>query len=170
MELEVQITASPPSSPLSLLSNSPSPPSSPIALEMDPSKRYPSPSSTAQSGSSSPIKLEAAPQEIRVRTDGPPPAKRRRTQAPRKRTTEYLSLDDELDDEAQVRLDRLLTVLRRKKKVVVIAGAGISVSAGSESLLNQPGPCCALAFLTCCQFPTSARPRACLPRCATSTS
>jgi len=101
---------------------------------MDPSKRYPSPSSSALSGPSSPVKFPTGPDEIRVRTDGPPPAKRRRTQPPKSRTTEYLNLEDELDEKAQGQLDHLLAVLRRKKKVVVIAGAGISVSAGSRPL------------------------------------
>lgn len=42
---------------------------------------------------------------------------------------------DNRDDTGEAQLDRLLNVLRRKKKIVVIAGAGISVSAGSTSLV-----------------------------------
>lgn len=106
---------------------------------MDASSRYPSPSPTAtQSGSASPLKVQdsTGDGEIQVRTDGQddvsmPPAKRRRVAAPRKpRSTEHLDLDNR-DDAGEAQLDRLLTVLRTKKKIVVVAGAGISVSAGS---------------------------------------
>lgn len=119
---------------------------------MDASSRYPSPSSTApQSGSASPLKLQDSTQsgEIQVRTDGDgdvsmPPAKRRRTAAPRKpRTTEHLDLDLR-DDDGEAQLDRLLSVLRTKKKIVVVAGAGISVSAGS---MLTTGPNSALGRL-----------------------
>jgi NAD-dependent histone deacetylase SIR2 len=70
--------------------------------------------------------------EIRVRTDGPPP-KHRRIAAPAKpRATTYIDLENrgEVEDEG---LGRLMSALRKKKKIVVIAGAGISVSAGSTS-------------------------------------
>lgn len=102
---------------------------------MDPSSRYPSPSSTIpQSGSASPLNphdsVEVA--EIQVRTDDAPPAKRRKIAERKPRTTEFLDLDNR-DDSGEAQLDRLLSVLRRKKKIVVIAGAGISVSAGSKS-------------------------------------
>ena len=126
----MQPVSSPPSSPLSVLSKSPSLPSSPIL--MDASNRYPSPSSTSDnSGSASPMKLPDAAGEIQVRTDGPPPAKRRKVAERKPRTTEYIDLADR-DEEDETQLDRLLSVLRKKKKIVVIAGAGISVSAGSE--------------------------------------
>jgi NAD+-dependent protein deacetylase SIR2 len=67
-------------------------------------------------------------------TDGAPPAKRRRiSKDPKERTTEYLDLrTQQLDDEQQEQLDRLLRVLHRRQKIVVVAGAGISVSAGSK--------------------------------------
>jgi NAD-dependent histone deacetylase SIR2 len=69
--------------------------------------------------------------EIQVRTDGPPPPKRRRTAAPAKpRTTAYVDLENHGDEEDE-NLERLIAALRKKKKIVVIAGAGISVSAGS---------------------------------------
>lgn len=152
---------SPPTSPLSDLSHTPSPsaPSSPLSIlskspslspaasatatanaNMDVTTRYPSPSSTAtQSGSASPLKLPDN-HEIQVRTDGaPPPPKRRRLAAPKPRTTEQLDLDNR-DDAAEAHLERLLNTLRRKKKIVVIAGAGISVSAGSRSPLSTPWP------------------------------
>lgn len=116
-----------PSSPLSVLSNSPPPPSPPL---MDASRRYPSPSSSAvASGSTSPRK-QSDEAEICVRTDGPPPAKRRKLATPKQRSTEYVDMES-LSDEDEAQLDRLLSALRKKKKIVVIAGAGISVSAGS---------------------------------------
>lgn len=114
---------------------------------MHASSRYPSPSSTTttattQSGNATPLKLQDSVEvgvddAIEVCTDGqPPPAKRRRiAQARKPRTTEQLDLDNR-DEEAEAQLDRLLNVLRRKKKIVVVAGAGISVSAGSMSFFS----------------------------------
>jgi len=126
-----------PSSPLSMLSQSPSLPPTPLAL--DASKRYPSPiSSSAPSGSASPMKpieFSDVPGEIQVRTDGPPPSKRRRVAAlPRPRTTEYIDLESQGDPEDE-NLVRLMAALRKRKRIVVIAGAGISVSAGSMHTL-----------------------------------
>ncbi|KAJ9134014.1 NAD-dependent protein deacetylase hst4 [Pleurostoma richardsiae] len=128
-----------PSSPLSVLSKSPTPP--PPCLLPDASHlRYPSPSSTTvQSGSASPIKLGDPSDEICVRTDGPPPAKRRRIAARKPRTTEHLDLEEDRDRAAEARLDRLLSVLRKKKKIVVVAGAGISVSAGIPDFRSSNG-------------------------------
>lgn len=106
---------------------------------MDASCRYPSPSSTATlSGSASPLKPQIGADigEIQVRGSGQPPAKRRKIAEKKPRTTEYIDLDNR-DEAAEAKLDRLLHVLRRKKKIVVIAGAGISVSAGSESNLSS---------------------------------
>jgi NAD+-dependent protein deacetylase SIR2 len=124
---------------------------------MDMATRYPSPSSTAtQSGSASPLKLSDS-QEIQVCTDDtPPPPKKRRLAAPKPRTTEYLDLENR-DDAAEAQLERLLTTLRRKKKIVVIAGAGISVSAGSKSALGAPisedNPPTAFELTTACSVP-----------------
>lgn len=70
--------------------------------------------------------------EITVNPDGAPPAKRRRVER-KPRTTEYLSLRaaSEQSEKDEQLLDQLTNVLRKKKKIVIIAGAGISVSAGS---------------------------------------
>ncbi|SLM40988.1 Sirtuin family, catalytic core small domain [Lasallia pustulata] len=74
--------------------------------------------------------------------DGPPPAKKRRTVEPKPRTTEHLDLSQlphcpAIDQEAQV--DLLLKVLRKRRKIVVIAGAGISVSAGIPDFRSSNG-------------------------------
>ena len=119
---------------------------------------YPSPSATTTlSGSQSPVKptsqsSDSFPSdEICVSvsesttTDGPPPAKKRRITQPKPRTTEYLDLhniheilEDKTSDES-IQLERLLKVLRKKKKIVVIAGAGISVSAGIPDFRSSSG-------------------------------
>ena len=70
---------------------------------------------------------------ICVNPEGPPPAKRRKVER-KPRTTEHLDLkagytDNQQDEEL---IDRLKSSLSKKKKIVVIAGAGISVSAGSK--------------------------------------
>ncbi|KAK4128202.1 DHS-like NAD/FAD-binding domain-containing protein [Parathielavia appendiculata] len=78
--------------------------------------------------------------EIRVRTDGPPPAKRRRTAGPTKpRTTAYIDLENPRGDGEDENLERLISALRKKKKIVVIAGAGISVSAGIPDFRSSTG-------------------------------
>ncbi|KAH7170879.1 DHS-like NAD/FAD-binding domain-containing protein [Dactylonectria macrodidyma] len=134
------------SSPLSNLSKTPSLPSSPVMP--DPTNRYPSPSSTA-SGTQSPVKLGEPIYDDDLRRkldsatdDGPPPAKRRKMTPPKERTTEYLDLtkpDSEASPEDKRRMERLVTALRKKKKIVVIAGAGISVSAGIPDFRSSTG-------------------------------
>jgi len=67
-----------------------------------------------------------------------PPAKKLKITKPKELKTEYLDLsalnesvdetDHKLNDQ---KLRKLTEVLRSKRKIVVIAGAGISVSAGS---------------------------------------
>ena len=124
------------SSPLSSPANSPSPPP-----EMPPPRSHfrihlpspPSSQSTSQSGSPAPDGTDSS---IMSDKDSPPPTKRRRIS--KERTTGYLDLRRrEVDPEQQPALDRLLKVLTKSQKVVVIAGAGISVSAGSKT---SPSP------------------------------
>jgi NAD-dependent histone deacetylase SIR2 len=70
------------------------------------------------------------------------PAKRRRISKdhPKERTTEHLILGEgKLDAEQRVQLDRLLQVLHKKQKIVVVAGAGISVSAGIPDFRSSGG-------------------------------
>ncbi|KAH7256882.1 DHS-like NAD/FAD-binding domain-containing protein [Fusarium tricinctum] len=134
------------SSPLSNLSQTPSLPSSPEVT--DPTKRYPSPSTTA-SGPHSPDKMCDLPSEDEIvakpldaSSEDPPPAKKRRISPPKERTTEYLDLmkpDEELTVEDHRQIKRLLDTLRKKKKIVVIAGAGISVSAGIPDFRSSNG-------------------------------
>ena len=65
--------------------------------------------------------------------EAPVPRKRKRPE-PKPRTVERLDLTDDARDLAsdqKPQMERLLKVLRKRRKIVVIAGAGISVSAGS---------------------------------------
>lgn len=131
--------SSPPSSPLSSVgSRSPTPPAG--------YPDYPSPASSNASetdlSSQPPRPDESAPS-----LDGPPPAKRPRIMKPRELKTEYLDLCalGDTSDEAQHRaqeanLKKLVDTLRLKRKIVVVAGAGISVSAGSK-LLQRYSTC-----------------------------
>jgi hypothetical protein len=134
--LEAMSPSSPLSSPLSSIgSRSPSPPSP------SPPADYPSPPSTDVSDTGiTPSKSRDAPDR-----DEPPPAKRQKIMKPREMKTEHLDLrrlndsDDGEHHKAQdAKLNRLMEVLRSKKKIVVIAGAGISVSAGSTFNLVAP--------------------------------
>ncbi len=129
----------PPSSPLSVLTRSPT--ISPRASMPYRSSRLPSPPpSTACSGSASPMKSsDPAELEILVNPDGAPPPKRRRVER-KPRITEYLDLSAAASEQSQKDddlLEQLTHALRKKKKIVVIAGAGISVSAGSMYILSQ---------------------------------
>lgn len=54
-------------------------------------------------------------------------------------------------------LDRLCQALRERRKIVVIAGAGISTAAGSK----RSQPVLRLSHADLLQFPTSARPMDC---------
>lgn len=115
----------------------------------DPTNRYPSPTSTATSGIQSPIKLGKPiydEEDLRRKLDAAaaegPPAKRRRMTPPKERTTAYLDLtkpESEFSAEDNWQMERLITALRKKKKIVVIAGAGISVSAGIPDFRSSTG-------------------------------
>jgi len=70
-------------------------------------------------------------------TDDSQPTKKRKMSEPKPRTTEHLDLQSKiLKDSEKEQLDKLLKVLHKKRKIVVVAGAGISVSAGSMSPLQ----------------------------------
>ncbi|KAG5980193.1 hypothetical protein E4U55_004284 [Claviceps digitariae] len=130
-----------PSSPLSHLSQTPSLPSlsdTPV-MASDTADRYPSPSSTAASGTS---ETRSSSKQGEPADDSPRPAKKRRITPPRERTTTYLDLlkpHEELTHEDSFHMERLLSALRKKKKIVVVAGAGISVSAGIPDFRSANG-------------------------------
>ncbi|KAM3483275.1 hypothetical protein MY8738_003350 [Beauveria namnaoensis] len=70
------------------------------------------------------------------------PSKRHKPTTPRQRTTKYLNLSKSHGDftsEDSAQMDRLLSVLHKKKKIVVVAGAGISVSAGIPDFRSSNG-------------------------------
>ncbi|KAH0494084.1 hypothetical protein TgHK011_000718 [Trichoderma gracile] len=139
-----------PSSPLSTLSSTPSLPDT-AASALDPSRRYPSPMSTIASGAQSP-RLSATislgqpvydNESSKSADDDQPPAKRRKVYQPKERTTEYLNYlnkeDKDMTEAERAQEKRLVAALRKKKKIVVIAGAGISVSAGIPDFRSSSG-------------------------------
>lgn len=69
---------------------------------------------------------------------GPPPAKRRKMNTSADSNTKYLDLSSngDVSEDEEAHLQRLKHALRKKKKIVVIAGAGISVAAGSKIYCN----------------------------------
>jgi NAD-dependent histone deacetylase SIR2 len=67
--------------------------------------------------------------------DDSQPAKKRKMSQPKPRITEHLHLETaKLKESEKEQLEKLLKVIYKKRKIVVVAGAGISVSAGSKSL------------------------------------
>lgn len=103
----------------------------------DPSLPTPPPSQeNSQSGSPAPDAVDSSMLSDR---DGPPPAKKRRV-GPKERTTRSLDLRHEkVQSDQQSQFDDLLRTLHKRQKIVVIAGAGISVAAGSM-FNRQPPP------------------------------
>jgi NAD-dependent histone deacetylase SIR2 len=78
--------------------------------------------------------------------DSRPRKKRKLTADPKQTTldlnmrpTERLDLTRDIDEEQRPQLERLLKVLHKKRKIVVIAGAGISVSAGIPDFRSSTG-------------------------------
>ncbi|KAK9591403.1 hypothetical protein V6Z98_002446 [Aspergillus fumigatus] len=115
---------------LSELSELSSPPASP----QSPPSFIPSPPPSQDAGESS----SAARGQ-----DGLSPArKKRRVATPKERTTQHLDLsrDSGLSfREQQAQVDLLVKTLRRHRKIVVIAGAGISTSAGIPDFRSTDG-------------------------------
>jgi NAD+-dependent protein deacetylase SIR2 len=71
----------------------------------------------------------------------PPPRKRRKIES-RVRTTQHLDLTSETaqsDYDRSMALETLLGALRKRRKIVVIAGAGISVAAGIPDFRSSHG-------------------------------
>ncbi|KAF2034911.1 NAD-dependent histone deacetylase SIR2 [Setomelanomma holmii] len=126
-------------SELSLLSRSPTPPS-----EVDRSfaKRhsYISLSSSRRSSTKTSPAPEDMPSPPSSNDDDARPRKRRKLTDPKEHTTERLDLSNvDISEEEQPQLQRLLNVLHKKRKIVVIAGAGISVSAGIPDFRSATG-------------------------------
>jgi NAD-dependent histone deacetylase SIR2 len=103
----------------------------------DPILPTPPPSQeNSQSGSPAP---DAVDSSMLSDKDGPPPAKRRRVGL-KERTTRSLDLrHEDVKPDEKSPFDDLLRTLHKRQKIVVIAGAGISVSAGSM-FMHQPPP------------------------------
>jgi NAD-dependent histone deacetylase SIR2 len=136
LDFNMSASSSPLSSPLSSPQSSPL--SSVASRSPSPPVDYPSPPSSNLSDTGATSKIRDA-QDTPDR-EGPPPAKRQRTMKSKELNTEYLNLralndsDDEMHHNTQEpKLRKLMEVLRSKRKIVVVAGAGISVSAGSMS-------------------------------------
>ncbi|EXJ85012.1 hypothetical protein A1O3_05687 [Capronia epimyces CBS 606.96] len=111
------------SSPLSSLPSSPlsSPPSSPV---LPPAWQTLTPPPSQHAG------------------DEMPPARKRRKVEPKVRTSQHLDLTSDTAQSEYDRseaLDTLLKALRNRRKIVVIAGAGMSVSAGIPDFRSSHG-------------------------------
>ncbi|CAG8950545.1 hypothetical protein HYFRA_00002752 [Hymenoscyphus fraxineus] len=133
------------SSPLSSVRSSQlsSPLSSVASRSPTPPVDYPSPPLSNEDSVMSPARdPDHAPER-----EGPPPAKRRKIATlPKDEKTQYLDLIDlgDSDDDSHhksqdAKLEKLMQVLRTKRKIVVIAGAGISVSAGIPDFRSSTG-------------------------------
>ena len=123
-------------SELTVLTRSPSPPP---AFHV---RSLPSPSSSRRSSAKTTPAPQDMPSPPSSNDDEPRPAKRRKlASAPdaNGRTTEYLDLTQDITDEDKPQLQRLLNALHKKRKIVVIAGAGISVSAGIPDFRSATG-------------------------------
>jgi NAD+-dependent protein deacetylase SIR2 len=71
-----------------------------------------------------------------------PPARKRRKVEPKPRTTQHLDLSSDASQsryDQQSPLDLLMKTLRKRRKIVVVAGAGISVSAGIPDFRSSHG-------------------------------
>ncbi|KAK2797280.1 hypothetical protein FQN50_009245 [Emmonsiellopsis sp. PD_5] len=112
-------------SDLTSISGSPSPPPS----------FYPSPPPSQDNFPANPADAPAASRDSAL------PTKKKRKTEPKPRTTKHLDLTavgDGLADQ-KTELDLLLKALHKKRKIVVIAGAGISVSAGIPDFRSSHG-------------------------------
>lgn len=102
---------------------------------------YPSPPSSQDQSSGDVGSQQSCRKRSRDPDDNTSARKRIRAE-PKPRKTEYLDLqahDDHSSLDQQSQFDTLLKVLRKRKKIVVIAGAGISVSAGIPDFRSASG-------------------------------
>ncbi|KAE8394298.1 DHS-like NAD/FAD-binding domain-containing protein [Aspergillus alliaceus] len=109
--------------------------SSPPASPTPPPGFYPSPPPSQEADESSSTRSQD-------RDDLPPARKKRRVAAPKERQTQHLDLSTSAElsyTEQQAQIDLLTKTIRRHRKVVVIAGAGISTSAGIPDFRSTDG-------------------------------
>ena len=95
---------------------------------------YPSPISSQDSSSSNPAACQQLSRKRSREPEDVPPMKKKRKVEAKPKTTEHLNLrnsSESLAADQTEQLKLLLKVLQKRQKIVVIAGAGISVSAGS---------------------------------------
>ncbi|PSN72873.1 DHS-like NAD/FAD-binding domain-containing protein [Corynespora cassiicola Philippines] len=122
-------------SDLSELSKSPTPPP---GFTFASERPYPSPSASQQSSA----KTSPAPDNMATppssNDDDPRPRKKRKAE-PKERTTERLDLTRDLSDEDKVIMERLINAVHKKRKIVIIAGAGISTSSGIPDFRSSNG-------------------------------
>ncbi|KAI4147034.1 MAG: hypothetical protein LQ340_005718, partial [Diploschistes diacapsis] len=100
---------------------------------LSPVPDYPSPISSQEQDLLNGVSAQI-PRKHKLESEEQPAPKKRKRAEPKPRTTEYLDLSSRNKSpcEQQKELDILLKVLRKRRKIVVVAGAGISVSAGSK--------------------------------------
>ncbi|PWY83136.1 DHS-like NAD/FAD-binding domain-containing protein [Aspergillus sclerotioniger CBS 115572] len=82
------------------------------------------------------------PSAARSQDDLPPARKKRRVAPPKERRTQHLDLSPSADlsyAQQQSQIDYLVKTLTRHRKIVVIAGAGISTSAGIPDFRSTDG-------------------------------
>jgi NAD-dependent histone deacetylase SIR2 len=126
-------------SEISELSRSPTPPLG-VNLSFARRRPYISPSSSRRTSAKTSPAPEDMPSPPPSNDEGSRPAKRRKLTDPKERTAEHLDLSGtDVDEDELPQLQRLLNVLHKKRKIVVIAGAGISVSAGIPDFRSATG-------------------------------
>ncbi|KAF2856383.1 NAD-dependent histone deacetylase-like protein SIR2 [Plenodomus tracheiphilus IPT5] len=135
--------SSPPSevsdSEISFLSRSPTPPAE-LNGSFAQRRAYISPSSSRRSSTKASPAPEDMPSPPSSNDECPPPRKRRKLAEPKERTADFLDLSGpHIAEDELPQLQRLLGVLHKKRKIVVIAGAGISVSAGIPDFRSATG-------------------------------
>ncbi|OGM47619.1 SIR2 family histone deacetylase (Hst4) [Aspergillus bombycis] len=109
--------------------------SSPPASPTPPPGFYPSPPPSQEADESSGTRSQD-------RDDLPPARKKRRVAAPKERQTQRLDLSSAAGlsyTEQRAQIDLLTKTIRRHRKIVVIAGAGISTSAGIPDFRSTDG-------------------------------
>ncbi|CZT50350.1 related to NAD-dependent histone deacetylases [Rhynchosporium secalis] len=124
------------SSPLSsIASRSPSPPGD-----------YPSPPSSHESEKGMKPKSRKVLHSSHCDDSSPPAPKRQRITKDKNKNTEYLDIselnasdNEDVHQKEDVKMRKLINVLRTKRRIVVIAGAGISVSAGIPDFRSSTG-------------------------------